>query len=296
VTGITRKGSDTALPEGVQRAEIDYDDPKSLVAAFQGQDFVVITLYIFAPPDRHSMLVKAAAEAGVQYVMPNIYGTDIRNTKQKDNAMYRLALDMVAEMERLGLKHFSMASAVWYEWSVAAGEGWFGFEINDRTATMFDDGRIVVPTTTWEACGAALAALLSLPVSGASPCLMDWANEPLYLLSFQLSQRDMLDSIHRILGTTDADWTITYETTAERSRKGLELFAKSGLQSGGMGKHLYALYFQKSKAGENKQPKDDLETLGVPKENLDDATRRAVDMVQSGWTVWSPEVRAKLGR
>jgi hypothetical protein len=269
------------LPEGVQRVDVDYNDHSGLVEALKGQDFLIITLFILAPPETEGKILKAAAEAGVKYVMPNIYGADIKNEKMKEDMMYQMALKTVGYIESLGMKHFTLACAVWYEWSVAAGEGWFGFTIQDRTVTMFDDGKIKVPVSTWPDCGKAIAAFLSLPISS----LEKRANQPLYVQSFELSQFDMLHSIHKVLGTSDSDWKITYQSTAERAQQGLEAFQKGGFESGGMGRYLYMRYFQRAAAGELKQPRDDLDALGVKKDTIDDATRKAVEMVQEGWTV-----------
>jgi len=92
------------------------------------------------------------------------------------------------------------------------GEPWFGFDIKNKKVTFFDAGKTRVNVSTWRQCGRALAAL---PESGASPALSQWKNKPFYFASFMVSQRDMLDSIHRVTGPTDKDWEIAYEPTAQ---------------------------------------------------------------------------------
>ena len=87
--------------------------------------------------------------------------------------------------------------------------------------TFYDDGKTQIDVSTWDQCGRAIAGLLSLPESGTSPCVADWKNKPLYINSFKVSQRDMLDSLHRVLGNTDKDWTIDYEPTDQRYKRGL---------------------------------------------------------------------------
>lgn len=218
--------------------------------------------------------------------MPNIYGPDIRNPKLREDKRSAAALQSLAEMEKLGISYISLACGVWYEWSLAAGEEWFGFQIKDRKVTFVDDGKTVLTVSTWLQCGRALAALLSLPESGVSPSLSDWKDAPLYVSSFQVSQRDMLDSFHRVLGTADEDWEITYEPAAKRLKDGLEEFSKGIFK--GLAKNLYAIHFIRSRAGELDFPNDvSNELLGLPKESLDEATKRAVDMLESGWTIHS---------
>jgi uncharacterized protein YbjT (DUF2867 family) len=51
VTALTRTGSKNSLPAGVVAAPVDYDDEATLVAALQGQQFLVITLPVTAGPD-----------------------------------------------------------------------------------------------------------------------------------------------------------------------------------------------------------------------------------------------------
>jgi tryptophan synthase beta chain len=71
LTAITRDGSKDKLPEGVKIAQVDYDDEATIFAALEGQQILIITLSVAAPQDTHSKLIKAAAKAGVPYVMPN---------------------------------------------------------------------------------------------------------------------------------------------------------------------------------------------------------------------------------
>jgi hypothetical protein len=49
-----------------------------------------------------------------------------------------------------------------------------------------------------------------------------WKNQSFYISSFRVSQRSMLDSVHRVLGTKDADWEIEYQGTKQRYEDGLK--------------------------------------------------------------------------
>lgn len=166
------------------------------------------------------------------------------------------------------------------------GEQWYGFNIKDRKVTFFDDGETKINTSTWIQCGTALAALLSLPVDGASPSLSDFKNKPFYISSFLISQRDMLDSLNRVLGTTDSDWDIKYEASAKRVQDGQAEFAAG--DRAGFAKMMYSRVFFPNGGG-NFEATQTLANgvLGLPKEDLDEATARSVAMVESGWTPWS---------
>ena len=280
---MRRDGSKGNLPAGVKIAHVNYDDEASLIAAFQGQQFLVITLSVRAPPDTHSKIVKAAAKAGVPYVMPNCYGFDVQNkTLAEESLVGPTYLKHLAELENLGVSYIVMTCGFWYEWSLALGEPWFGFDIKDRKVTFFDDGNTRMTVSTWQQCGKALAALLSLPESGASPAISQWKNKSFYIASFTVNQRDMLDSLNRVLGTTDKDWNITYEPTAQRYKDGKDEMQKGVMT--GMAKAMYARGFFPNGGGDFELSRglaNDL--IGLPKDSLDEATKRVVEMVESGW-------------
>ncbi|KAF7534328.1 hypothetical protein G7054_g6314 [Neopestalotiopsis clavispora] len=282
ITALTRATSKGILPPGINRVEVDYDNAETLVSALRGQQFLIITLAVTAPPDTQGKIVKAAAEAGVRYVMPSYFGTDIRSPKFGDEPLGAWFLKQLAEIESLGLSYVCLVCGAWYEWSLALGESWFGFTIPNRKVTFFDDGETIITVSTWLQCGRAVAALLSLPESGASLSLSDWKNEPLYILSFRVSQRDMLASLNRVLNTVGADWDITYDSTAKRIKDGTEEFSR-GMRTG-IGKSSYAKLFMRSRAGEAAYSKNTANAvLHLPEESFDEATKTAVAMVESGW-------------
>lgn len=92
----------------------------------------------------------------------------------------------------------------------------------------------------------------------------------------------MLDSVNRVMGRTDADWQIRHEPADQRHKDGMEEL-KAG-QTVGFAKAMYSSYFGLYKTGE---PIVGLElvndALGLPKEDLDEVTKTAVDLVQSGF-------------
>lgn len=279
-----REGSKGAAPEGAKAVQVNFDDEASLVAALKGQQFLIITLGVQAPPDLHNKIVVAASKAGVAYIMPNVFGSAIDREDVEGQDWYtQMVVGRIDEVEKTSSSPWVvLGCGFWYEWSLALGEQWFGISIRDRTVTFFDDGKRILTVSTWNQCGRAVAGLLSLPESGASPSLSDFANKQLPIKSFRISQRDMLDSVHRVLGTTDADWKIKYETTDQRIVDG-DAEMKAG-DMRGFAKKLYATMFAPAnKAGDYGAKGVVNDVLGLPVEDLDEATKRAVDMVQSGW-------------
>jgi hypothetical protein len=105
--------------------------------------------------------------------------------------------------------------------------------------------------------------------------------------SFRVSQRDMLDSLHRVLGTTDADWEIAYEPAAKRVQDGMAEL-KEGKRRG-FAKALYSDIFDATNDASDFAATQQTATqiLGLPKEDLDEATKRAVEMVLNDWKPWA---------
>jgi hypothetical protein len=147
--------------------------------------------------------------------------------------------------------------------------------------TLYDDGTKRVNMSTWDLCGRAIANLVKLPDDGEL-ALQDWSNKGLYISSFLISQRDILDSLHRVLGTSDADWNVSYQPTQERYDEGKRELAAG--QRTGFAKAMYARIFFPNGRGDYETGWGvDNEKLGIEKEDLDEATRRAVGMVAGGF-------------
>ncbi|KAH8779658.1 putative oxidoreductase CipA [Hyaloscypha finlandica] len=286
VTALVRGESNATVPKSIHAAAINYEDETSIVSALRGQQFLIITLAVTAPPDTQSKLLKAAAQAGVPYVMPNVYGGDILNNSLQAEGMYD-SRPKIAEIESLGLSWVVLVCGFWYEWSLALGPFWFGFDFANKKVTFFDDGKTPINVSTWPQCGRAVAGLLSLKElpedeNDKSPTVSRWKNKPLYITSFKSSQRDMLDSVHRLTGSSDKDWEIEYEPSLDRYEHG-----KAEMQKGmrtGFAKAMYARVFYPNGDGDFESSRGlDNELVGLQKEEIDEITRGALDMVESGW-------------
>ncbi|KAF9697521.1 hypothetical protein EKO04_004358 [Ascochyta lentis] len=296
VTVLTRVESTTDFSSSASVTKVDYASQDSLVSALRGHDFLIITLSAQVPPTTHALIVEAAAKAGVQWIMPNYYafGLGPRGGMLSSDPLVGGFGKFVDDVKNVsapegGVKpnFIALCCGFWYEFSLAQGEPWFGFDIKNRNVTLYDEGDVRINTSTWEQCGRAVASLLSLPVASSGDgelVVEDWRNEGLYVSSFLISQREMLDSLHRVLGTSDDDWTITKENVKERYQKGL-----AQLQGGdrlGFAKAMYARIFFPGEGGDFQTGYGlDSEKLGLPREDLDEATRRAVKMIEDNFEV-----------
>ena len=243
---------------------------------------MVITLTVFAAPGTEKRILEAAATAKVPWIFPNIWGIDISNESlSKETLVGDAANENLQHITNLGQSSYlAMITSFWYEWSLAIPLA-YGFDFENRTVTMFDDGNTKITTSTWPQCGRAVASLLSLKVSpdGAddkSVCLDQFKNHWIYTSSFTVSQKDMLDSVLRVTNTKLDDWTVKHEPSQERYQAGLEQL-KAGDRQNGFVKVLYTRVFFPDGTG-NVEKSQGLhnDALGLPKEDLDEYTKLAI--------------------
>ncbi|KAK7745229.1 hypothetical protein SLS62_009858 [Diatrype stigma] len=287
VTAITRENSQAVIPAGVKVAKVNYDDRASLVAALRGQEVLIITLSVLSPKDTSLKLVEAAAEADVPWILPNEWGSDYQSNPALGEAILLgpASAAVRQRIEDLGRSAWiGVACGFWYEFSLGGTKNRYGFDFDERSVVFFDDGTFPIETTTWPQVGRTVAKLLSLKThpdpdsgegrDGKSPVtLATYRNTYVRVSSFTISQKDMFESVLRVTGIRPEDWTITYESSAQRYKDGM-----AAMQAGDMGGFARAMYsrafFPEGSArlvqGGRKL---DNEALGLPQEDLDEFTR-----------------------
>jgi hypothetical protein len=250
-------------------------------------------LAVIAPPDTQDKLIRAAGKAGVPWIMPNGYGSDPHNEKYiSENFTGKVLQGGIKAVEDTGSASWIIMSCQhWYEYSLTVASWAYGFDYHNKKVTFYDDGKTPITTSTWRQCGRAAAALVSLKVlpedeNDNSVTLSRWRNKPLYVASFKVTQRDMLDSVERVTGTTDKDWTIEYEASQDRWERGKK--SMSANDRSGFITAMYARCFFPS-GDTNVQDKLDNDVLGLPKEDFDEATERAVALWKSGYNAFGRE-------
>lgn len=289
ITAITREGSNNKVPEGVEVKKVDYNNPSTIVEALKGQDALIITMAVTAPPDQQSKLIEAAAEAGVPWVLPNEFGGDGLNEEAGRDAMIGPAKKAARDqIEKLGVSSWiGVACGFWYEYSLGAGALTYGFDFKSKEATFFDEGTVRLNTSTWPQTGRAVANLLALKVlpedeNDESTCLSHYRNKFIYVSSFKINQKEMFASVIRVTGAKESDWKISHENVQERYKAGVER-----MQSGdrrGFAKALYARYFYPDLAGDYERVRGlDNQKLGLPKEELDEFTKEGIRLQESGY-------------
>jgi hypothetical protein len=243
---------------------------------------------VLALPDTIIKLIRAAAKAGVPYIFPNWYGHDAANDSLCEDSMLRPNRDrVIAEIKELGVSaYLLLVCNFWYEFSLGGGPDRYGFDFEKMTFMLFDKGDIPINTTTWPQCGRAVAALLSLnelpkDKSDPEPTLARFANGCVYISSFRLTQKDMFESVKRVTGTQNEDWAITKGSAQDRYREGQEELKMRNWKV--FTKMLYSRMFFPNRDGDYESRRGlNNAVLGLPIEDLDEATREGIRMGESG--------------
>ncbi|KXX78382.1 hypothetical protein MMYC01_206026 [Madurella mycetomatis] len=217
-----------------------------------------------------SKLIHAAAKARVPYILPNWFGHDVANNSLcHDNFLAQMRDNIRSETRSLDISSpLFLICNFWYEFSLGGGPDRFGFDFHNRSLVYLDDGNVAINTSTWTRCGCAVANLLSLKElpddeKDQSPTLSQFRDDGglVYISSFRVSQREMFESVKRVTGTTDADWTITHESSEQRWKDGIAETTGGNMKA--FTKMLRALHN---------------DVLGLPTEDLDHFTRIGVSM------------------
>lgn len=241
-----------------------------------------------------SKLLRAAAKAGVSYVLPNWFGHDAANDSLCEDSLLRAGRDgLRAEFAALGSdapRLILLMCNFWYEFSLGGGPDRFGFDFAKRELVLFDEGDVPINVSTWPQSGRAVAALLSLKElpdgeDDAAPALSRFCDDNVdggvYVASFRVSQRDMFESVKRVTGTTDSDWKITRESAEQRWREGRAAIAKGDFAQ--FTKMLYSRMFFPTGDGDYESRRGlHNGILGLPVEDLDECTAVGVRMGENG--------------
>lgn len=281
ITAITRKDSNSKLPAGIKVATVDYTNPQTVVEALQNQDALIITLSAFAH-DAQATLLQAAADAQVPWVLPNEYSPDSAHEGLLQDVPILGNLKQAREqIEKTGKNSWlGVSCGFWYEWSMAIPLA-FGFDYGNRAVTLFGDGETLTSVSTWPQVGRAVTALLSLPVKSeggnADACLETYRNRMVYINSFTVTQRQMFGSVLRVTGTREEEWKVTKQPVEERYEEG-----NAEMEAGdrdGMVKAMYSRVFFPDDAGNFEKTRGTLNgVLGLPEEDMDEATATAIEM------------------
>ncbi|KAI9163104.1 Phenylcoumaran benzylic ether reductase IRL1 [Paramyrothecium foliicola] len=268
VTAIQRPESSALFDSAVAVKRGALDDEDFLAEALKGQQVLVITLAIMAL-DLQPGIIRAAAKAGVEYVLPVEFGSDMNGKLVDEIPIISMKRGFRNLVEELGVSSWiGVITNPWLQYCLVNGQ--LGLNLTERKATLVNGGNTKFNVSSFDRVAAAVTGLLSLPDAD----LADYRNKPFYVTSFHITQRELLESVMRVTRTTEKDWTITHTDTESIRKEHYEAF-KQGSHAAFY--HIFLELHVREGHGGDFNHKVNLDQFDLGKEDLDSVVEIAVE-------------------
>ncbi|KAL6230828.1 hypothetical protein BDW75DRAFT_221613 [Aspergillus navahoensis] len=201
VTVLTRSSSTARFPTRVTVRKSDFSS-SDLREALTGQDAVISAVGATGFAEQKK-LIDAAVAAGVSRFIPSEFSADSQNDAVL--ALLPLFGQKKEVIEYLKSKEgeitwTGIACSGLFDWGTA--NGFLGYDIGSRTATIWDDGNKKFTCTNQKQFGRAVVSVLRQPEATA--------NQYLYISSVETSQNEILAALEK---ATESSWTAQHTTT-----------------------------------------------------------------------------------
>lgn len=267
ITLIVRPESESSFPEHetiVKRAS--YDDHTALTSALEGCEVLIIQLGITSV--HHSgHYIRAAAAAGVHYVLPVEFGSDPDAKLMAELPEIAAKREWRQLIEDLGVSSWiGVITNPWYDYCLPLSEV-IGIDAVKKSATLWDGGDIKMSFSTLPRVGRITAELVSLP----DPELQRYRNKYFFVSAFHVTQRQILHSVVKATSTELEEWTMEVRPSDDyiasaNSLPDSDLHAKTVLK-------FFPLHFKAGYGGNLEDKVEDLTRFGMDKEeDLDEVT------------------------
>lgn len=118
ITAISREESNAQFAPMVTIKKGDYSSKEFFVETLRGQEALIIALAFTVPDEVHSRLIEAAAEAGVEFVLLNEFGSDNAHPTMRENVPINASKTQHRErVEQLGKSSWiGIVNNPWYDY------------------------------------------------------------------------------------------------------------------------------------------------------------------------------------
>ncbi|KAK4446292.1 isoflavone reductase [Podospora aff. communis PSN243] len=194
VTAITRPTSTATFPPSVKVLKTDLSSLSSLTSAFQGQDAVVVTTAT-SEVSAQTILVDAAVAAGVKRFIPSEFGHAIPRLSGGLATILSAKGKVGGYIAEKSKEHpeFSwtaIATSPFFDWGL--DHGFWGINVEERTARVVDSGEEVVSTSTLGFVAGAVVAVLQREE--------ETRNKVVEVVEFGVSQKEVLRVLEEEMG------------------------------------------------------------------------------------------------
>ncbi|KAH7397613.1 hypothetical protein BKA64DRAFT_695009 [Cadophora sp. MPI-SDFR-AT-0126] len=215
VTILTRASSKASFPAGITACNTDYSHT-DLVEAFKGQDAVISVVGLSGFGQQKSF-IDAAVSAGVKRFIPSEFSSNTLSPAVLELlpmfGQKKEVLEYLKEKEASGLTWTAIWPALLFDSGLK--NGFLGFDLESRTATIWDQGTSKFTLTDDDQLGRAVIAVLDRATQSA--------NKNIYVASFETSQKEILTALEK---STAAKWTVSDTTTEKEVAEASEKIGK----------------------------------------------------------------------
>jgi hypothetical protein len=264
VTVLSRSDSSATFPSGVKVIRANYDSPNALKDAFTGQD-VVVSLVGGSVLGDQEKFINAAIAAGVKRFVPSEFGSDTNGVRNREvvpifDAKFGTVNYLKGKEGEISWT--AIITGPFFDWAMKVGFN--GFNLADKSVTIFDGGNTKFSATNLHTIGVALIKALEKPEESK--------NQYIYLGGFNTTQNEILGLAEKITG---AKWTVKHVVSKEHLANGRAKVEKGDYT--GILDLLQVATFGEEQIGLFDPAKLWNEKLGLPKDDLEKSIRAALE-------------------
>ena len=214
--------------------------------------------------DFDKLLIDAALQAGVKWIIPTEFGPDITHPAAGHNILLRpkIATAEFLQKNQSAIAHTFIVTGFFLDWGFDNGS--IGFDIANHTATLYDDGKHLVSGTTLDHIGKAVAATLRHPELTL--------NKRIFITDATFTQQQALSLFEKY---TKTKWTVNNVATASLLKQADESIAKGDMMQAAF-PQLLALYFGGQGACDFESKRSN-KALGMEARSLEDIIKEVVE-------------------
>ena len=263
VTILSRTNSKATFPSNVKVIKIDYSNTAELTKALTNQDVVVSTIGSEGLATNFGeVLVQAAIDANVKWLIPSEFGMDVEDPSANIPLLGgKLAVVDLLKKNQSRIAHTFISTGAFLDWGF--DNGFLGFDINNRTAVIYDQGKHLTSGATLPTIGKAVAAIIRNPQSTL--------NKRVYVADAVFTQQQALALFEKY---TNTKWSVKNVSSADTRKEAEENFAKGNIPQAFVGYILSYLYGGSSR--NNVEGKTINQAVGVPAVSLDQIIKEVV--------------------
>ncbi|UJR26044.1 hypothetical protein I4U23_007390 [Adineta vaga] len=263
VTILSRTNSKATFPSNVQVIKIDYSDTVALTKALTNQDVVISTIGGEGLAKNFGeVLVQAAIDAKVKWFIPSEFGIDYEDPAANIPLFAtKLAVVNLLKKHSSHIAYTLITTGVFVDWGF--DNGFLSFDINNRTATLYDEGKYRVSGITLPSIGKAVVAVLHHPQLTQ--------NKRIFVADVTFTQQEALALFERY---TNTKWSIKHIRTIDARKEAEENLKKGNIQQA-FGGYLLSYIYNEHEGG-NFDGKTINKDLGLSTVSLDQIVKEAV--------------------